>query len=121
VGAGDQLQLVQDPAISGTAVLLVNPRVPLSTRDVFAGWDGVDRGPLGGWREGRNDLESPALKQAPVIGKVLDWLHRQDGANFVRMSGSGATCFALFDNEAGRDAAAAQCPPDWWHLPTFLR
>src|SRR4029453_19174544 len=59
--AGDKLELVQDPSISGTPALLVNPGVPLATGDVFAAWDGVDRGPLGDWREGRNDLEAPAF------------------------------------------------------------
>ena len=120
-GAGDQLQLVDDPTIAGTPVLLVNPRVPLSTHDVFAAWDGVDRGPLGDWREGRNDLEAPARTLVPAIGEVLDWLNQRDGANFIRMSGSGATCFALFNSEDARNAAAAACPPEWWHLATFLR
>ena len=119
--AGDQLELVQDPAISGTPVLLVNPRIPLATADVFAAWDGIDRGPLGDWREGRNDLEVPARKLVPAIGDVLDWLRQLEGANFVRMSGSGATGFALFDSEAARDSAAAACPSNWWHLATFLR
>lgn len=120
-GAGDALQLVDDPAIAGTPVLLVNPGVPLSTREVFAAWDGVDRGPLGDWREGRNDLEAPARRLAPAIGDVLDWLAAREGVNFSRMSGSGATCFALFDDEAARDDAAAACPSNWWHLATFLR
>jgi 4-diphosphocytidyl-2-C-methyl-D-erythritol kinase len=121
VGAGDDLQLVEDPAIPDTPVLMVNPCVPLSTGAVFAAWDGVDRGPLSGWREGRNDLETPARRLAPAIGEVLDWLKRQHEANFVRMSGSGATCFAMFDSEAGRDAAAEACPSNWWQLATFLR
>lgn len=119
--AGDKLELVQDPSISGTPVLLVNPGVPLPTRDVFAACDGVDRGPLGDWREGRNDLEAPARSLVPVIGDVLDWLKEQEGANFVRMSGSGATCFALFNREEKRDAAAAACPANWWQLATVLR
>ena len=119
--AGDKLELVQDAAISGTPVLLVNPNVPLSTGAVFAGWDGVDRGPLTDWRQGRNDLEAPALERAPIIGEVLDWLRVQPQANFIRMSGSGATCFALFDSEESRDAAAGSRPSNWWHLATFLR
>ena len=119
--AGDKLELVQDSSISRTPVLLVNPLVPLSTGAVFVAWDGVDRGPLTDWREGRNDLEAPALGLAPVIGEVLDWLRSQPGAGFVRMSGSGATCFALFDSEAERDTVAAACPSNWWHLATFLR
>ena len=120
-GAGDKLELVMDQSISGTAVLLVNPGTQLSTRDVFAAWDGMDRGALGPWRDGRNDLESPARALAPAIGDVLSWLAAQPGANFVRMSGSGATCFALFDSENKRDAAALACSPEWWHLATFLR
>lgn len=119
--AGDKLELVQDPTISGSAALLVNPGVPLSTAEVFARWDGIDRGPLGDWRKGRNDLETPARSLVPAIGDVLDWLNAQYGANFVRMSGSGATCFALFDSEEARDRAAAACPPEWWHLASFLR
>ena len=120
-GAGDALTLVDDPAISGTPVLLVNPGVALSTAEVFARWDGVDRGALGHWREGRNDLEAPARALVPAIGDALDWLGSQEGANFVRMSGSGATCFALFDDPAARDAAAAAVPAEWWHLATSLR
>jgi 4-diphosphocytidyl-2-C-methyl-D-erythritol kinase len=120
-GAGDALQLVQDPSIPGTPVLLVNPAVPLSTGAVFAAWDGIDRGPLTNWREGRNDLEKPARSLVPKIGEVLDWLKQQPGAAFVRMSGSGASCFALFESEANREAAAVACPSNWWHLATFLR
>ena len=120
-GVGERLTLVDDPTIAGTPVLLVNPLVPLSTGAVFARWDGVDRGPLGEWREGRNDLEKPAQALVPEITTVLDWLHARSGAHFVRMSGSGATCFALFDDELSRLTAAAACPDEWWHLATFLR
>jgi 4-diphosphocytidyl-2-C-methyl-D-erythritol kinase len=120
-GAGDALTLVDDKRISGAPVLLVNPRIALSTAAVFAAWDGEDRGPLGDWREGRNDLEAPARALIPAIGEIINWLAAQPGANFVRMSGSGATCFALFDSEEDRDAAAAACPSMWWHLATHLR
>ena len=120
-GAGDWLQLVEDERISGAWTLLVNPSVAVSTSAVFERWDGVDRGPLEDWRDGRNDLEPPAREIAPEIGAVLDWLRERDGATFVRMSGSGATCFALFDDELARDRAAAECPLDWWHLATVLR
>ena len=119
-GAGDALDLV-DAGIAGTPVLLVNPLIGLSTREVFAAWDGTDRGALGEWREGRNDLEDPARSLVPAIGEVLDWLGRQRGASFARMSGSGATCFALFDDEDSRDAAAGSCPSAWWHLASVLR
>jgi 4-diphosphocytidyl-2-C-methyl-D-erythritol kinase len=110
-----------DAGVAGKPVLLVNPRVPLSTAAVFASWDGVDRGPLGNWREGRNDLEVPARLQVPAIGRVLDWMQACEGVEVARMSGSGATCFALFADEEARDEAAGNCPPDWWHMASFLR
>lgn len=120
-GAGDDILLVDLPGISGTPVLLVNPRVRLGTAEVFERWDGVDRGPLGDWRSGRNDLQAPAKRLVPQIGLVLSWLEAQPGADFVRMSGSGATCFALFDDDRSRDLAAAAIPREWWHLATRLR
>ncbi len=119
--AGDALQLV-DAGVSGCPVLLVNPLQPLGTRQVFADWDGVDRGPLGdNWRAGRNDLEAAAQQRVPAIGDILEWLRRQDGAEIVRMSGSGATCFGLFVSVEQRDGAAAACPSEWWHLSSELR
>jgi 4-diphosphocytidyl-2-C-methyl-D-erythritol kinase len=121
VGAGDELTPIALPELSGTPVLLANPRVPLSTAEVFARWDGEDRGPLRDWREGRNDLEQPAIALVPQIGAVLAWLSAQPGATFVRMSGSGATCFALFDTEEARDCASEAVPREWWRLATFLR
>jgi 4-diphosphocytidyl-2-C-methyl-D-erythritol kinase len=120
-GAGDELTLIGQSELSGVPVLLVNPRVPLSTAEVFAGWDGVDHGPLGDWREGRNDLEEPARRLVPQIQTVLAWLGTQPGAEFVRMSGSGATCFALFGSEQARDEAAGRAPREWWRLATYLR
>lgn len=120
-GAGDELELLDDPAIAGTPVLLVNPGIPLSTGEVFACWDGEDSGPLGDWRDGRNVLETPAISLVPKIGDVLTWLRERHGAEFVRLSGSGATCFALFDSEGARDAAAEAVPGHWWHLATVLR
>ena len=120
-GAGDRLTPTDLSDLRGTPVLLVNPRTPLATGAVFADWDGIDRGPLGEWREGRNDLEAPAIALVPEIADVLDWLRRCEGAGFVRMSGSGATCFALFEDEASRDLAEESVPDNWWRLATFLR
>jgi 4-diphosphocytidyl-2-C-methyl-D-erythritol kinase len=120
-GAGVRLELVDDPAIAGTPVLLVNPGIELSTREVFERWDGIDRGPLGDWRDGRNDLEAAAIALVPQVADVLGWLRRQPGADFVRMSGSGATCLALFADEEARDEAAAAVPDQWWRLGTSLR
>jgi 4-diphosphocytidyl-2-C-methyl-D-erythritol kinase len=120
-GAGDKLTPIELGELSGTPVLLVNPRVALSTAEVFAGWDGIDAGPLGGWREGRNDLEDAAKRLVPQIETVLAWLSAQQGTTLVRMSGSGATCFALFSTEESRDRAAELVPREWWRLPTYLR
>jgi len=128
LGTGTELEPVEND-LAGTSVLLVNPRVPLSTGPVFKAWDGEDRGamPSGTAREiafgGRNDLEKPALEICPVIAEVLEQL-RQTGASLVRMSGSGATCFALFDTTGQRDAASraiAAAWPDWWQLAGQLR
>lgn len=120
-GTGDRLTPIDLSDLSGAPVLLVNPRMPLSTAEVFAAWDGKDRGALGEWREGRNDLEEPARMLVPQIGSLLAWLSAQPGADFVRMSGSGATCFALFASEEARDSAAIAVPREWWHLASLLR
>jgi 4-diphosphocytidyl-2-C-methyl-D-erythritol kinase len=119
-GRGDELEPL-DIDLSGQPVLLVNPRVEVSTAEVFERWDGVDRGPLIEWRHGRNDLEQAAAQAAPQIGGIIAWLSAQPGADCVRMSGSGATCFALFDSESNRDRAAIAVPREWWRLPTRLR
>lgn len=119
-GVGDELKLV-DAGVSGKPALLVNPRVELSTADVFARWSGEDKGPLEDWRAGRNDLEAAAVEQVPLVGTVLAWLAVQPGVDVVRMSGSGATCFALFNSEEPRDNAEVAVPREWWRLATYLR
>lgn len=120
-GVGDQLNPIELSDIAGSPLLLVNPRVRLSTGEVFERWDGMDLGPLGNWREGRNDLTAAARALAPQVETVLAWLSTQPGARFVRMSGSGATCFALFDDEFARDLAVDRVPREWWRLATHLR
>lgn len=126
-GRGERLESIE--GASGTPVLLVNPGVAVSTAQVFGGWDGVDRGALDQGeliavaRAGRNDLEPPALAVAPTIGDVLDLLSAQPGVALARMSGSGATCFALFDDDAARRAAADMmkaAKSGWWCLETVL-
>lgn len=119
-GAGDRVEAIE-LGLSATPVLLINPGVPLTTQKVFERWHGADRGPLGDWREGRNDLEAAAISLVPQISEVLAWLSQQPGAELIRMSGSGATCFALFGDEAGRDRTAKLVPQPWWHLATRLR
>lgn len=118
---GDRLEGFDGTELTGVPALLVNPREPLPTSDAFGRWDGVDRGPLGNWRAGRNDLEPAASEIVPQIGTVLAWLSVQRGAELVRMSGSGATCFALFHSEFDRDTAAEAVPREWWRMATRLR
>jgi 4-diphosphocytidyl-2-C-methyl-D-erythritol kinase len=130
VGVGEELRAVPELRLAGTPVLLVNPRQPVATGPVFSAWDGIDRGELFGDPAGRaqllasrNDLQRPATAQCPAIADVLlelgalrPWL--------ARMSGSGATCFALFDAAAERDAAAVsltQSHPHWWQMAGALR
>lgn len=124
-GVGDMLEAASIPGISGTPVLLVNPLLPCPTSPVFAGWDGVDRGPLdvNSWQAGRNDLEGPAVALCPEIAEVLTVLKAQLPA-LARMSGSGATCFALFATGALRDAAAQRIAADhqnWWLMTGTLK
>ena len=124
-GRGDALADVS--GLEGTPLLLVNPGVGVSTAAVFAAWDGVDRGPVmnGGLLDralaGRNDLEPPAIAIAPVIAQVRSVLDAAPGAILSRMSGSGATCFALFDSAGDRTAAAAATRArGWWTMETSL-
>lgn len=127
-GTGTHLADVESD-ISGLAVLIVNPGVTLATPLVFAGWDRVDHGPLpsGDAREimlrGRNDLEQPATASCPEIADVLAAL-RETRPLTARMSGSGASCFAVFDDaDAMLDAEwrIAASHPAWYRLPGRLR
>lgn len=126
-GRGEQLEPVD--GLTGMPVLLVNPGVAVSTGPVFAAWDGRDRGPIGEGALlgrallGRNDLEAPARKIAPAIGEALALLLDSDGTRLVRMSGSGATCFALYDRPEDRATAARAIRamrPGWWCLESTL-
>jgi 4-diphosphocytidyl-2-C-methyl-D-erythritol kinase len=127
-GVGAELAPVADAGLTGLPLLLVNPGVPLATGPVFAGWDGVDRGPLDSGDPlaaalaGRNDLEASARACVPAIGAVVAALAASPGVVLARMSGSGATCFAVFADEYARDeAAAVLVRPGWWSLATRLR
>ena len=107
-----------------TPVLLVNPRVAVATGPVFAGWDQRDFGPIDPARplaEYRNDMTAAAAALQPVIAEVLAALARGGEASLVRMSGSGATCLALYPDVAARDrAAAALAGTGWWLCPTHI-
>lgn len=129
-------------ALPALFAVLVNPRVAVETRAVFQrlglkpganpGYGphptiapGMDfESLLRGLKKGRNDMEDAACVLAPVIGHVLAVLAGARGCRLARMSGSGATCFALFEScrQAGAAAKAiAQGHPDWWVKATLLR
>ena len=127
-GTGTELEPVEND-LAGTPVLLVNPRIPLATGPVFRRWNLLDDGPLphGAAREialaGCNGLTLAANGLCPVIRTILNELE-DNWAWLARMSGSGATCFGLFDSEPARDAAAARIGaefPGWWQLSGKLR
>ena len=130
IGTGTGTDLIPvDNDLAGVPVLLVNPRLPLPTGPIFKAWDGQDRGPLPDGppsriaAEGRNDLEPPAISLCPPVAKVLAAL-RETGAFLVRMSGSGATCFALYRSPALMQEASAIIAgkhPDWWRMTGALR
>ena len=120
-------------------LLLVNPGVPLSTAQVFGAYAlvvpaaGRDRqsgdfatsaSVLTFLETQRNDLTGPAQGLCPVISDVLDSLEKWPGCQLARMSGSGPTCFAIFDNEDACNGAARELGarhPDWWVRPTRTR
>lgn len=128
-GVGEEITLAPD--LPDLAVLLVNPGVALSTPAVFkarnSGFSPPDRLPdrafadrdgfLSGLAARGNDLMAAATRIAPVVGTVMKALDALGGCRLARMSGSGATCFALFDSsQVATQAAAvlAQDHPGWW-------
>src|SRR3982075_2708471 len=120
--------------------VMVNPRVPVATKDVFAalglrngevlvgGADVIqatawpeDGASVEDWVEvlaaSSNDLEAPAMRIQPVICAVPSALSATNGAWVARMSGSGATCFAVFENTAEAQRASQKIQldhPNWW-------
>lgn len=127
------------PALSIPRVpmLLVNPGIPIPTRDVFAALEtrsGAEMAlPRGHFQDTadllrflestHNDLEAPARKLEPVIGEVLRAITALPGALMARMSGSGATCFGIFaDDDCCARAARTlrEAAPGWWVAPTFV-
>jgi 4-diphosphocytidyl-2-C-methyl-D-erythritol kinase len=117
--------------------VLVNPRAPSPTPAVFAGM-GLAKGqssglsafaePLGGdvvaaLARGRNDMQASAERLTPAIAETLALLGEAGEARLARMSGSGATCFALYADRHAAARAAAQLRrrrPEWWVRGTFL-
>jgi 4-diphosphocytidyl-2-C-methyl-D-erythritol kinase len=136
-GVGETLSPLALPKMP---CVLVNPRVAVATKDAFAGlglrngellvgvtdilqspaWP-ADGASLEDWvealAENSNDLELPAMRIQPVIGEVLSALNATNGAWLARMSGSGATCFAIYENTAEAQRASQKIRhdhPQWW-------
>ena len=127
-GIGDIL--LPAPAMPKTPIVLINPMIPCPTKDVFAAYEGHDKhntalpaqcntiddlvkilDPLD------NDLLDPALKIVPDIQNVINALNTQKECHLARMSGSGATCFGLFETieHAERTAKTIKSEnPNWW-------
>jgi 4-diphosphocytidyl-2-C-methyl-D-erythritol kinase len=117
------------PALPAVSLVLVNPGVSVSTADIFRRLSIRERQRLerpepfasGGdlvcyLRATQNDLEEPALTAAPIIGSVIERLSHA-GASLARMSGSGATCFGLFETDGQAKAVAEKLrsdEPAWW-------
>ncbi|MBU2934683.1 MULTISPECIES: 4-(cytidine 5'-diphospho)-2-C-methyl-D-erythritol kinase [Pacificibacter] len=127
-GIGDVLTPVKLPSLH---LVLVNPGVEVSTPAVFAQLARKDNDPmpkeLPHWPDSlaftdwlgtqRNDLQSPAAKLAPEVAAVLVALALSPEVLLTRMSGSGATCFAIYPDRFKAEAAAAQIAqsnPWWW-------
>jgi 4-diphosphocytidyl-2-C-methyl-D-erythritol kinase len=136
-GVGEILSAPLD--LPDTFALLVNPGVEVSTREVFAALRApvvpagvaaaaapafASRSDFFEWlaRDG-NDLEAAAVAIAPAVAEVLDVLRVLPGVRLARMSGSGATCFALFETREAAATAAGQLAdarPAWWTRATRL-
>lgn len=130
-GVGDVLSAPLD--LPRLFAVLINPGVAVSTREVFAGLNlppaappvpaGPPAAPLAEIASGRNDLEQPAIELEPVIADVLSIINKLPGCRLARMSGSGATCFGLFETNAAAMAAARTVRvgyPQWWVRATVL-
>jgi 4-diphosphocytidyl-2-C-methyl-D-erythritol kinase len=129
---GAPLRLAPMPAV------LVNPRAASPTPAVFAGM-GLAKGqasgacafdePLDGdavaaLAQGRNDMQASAERITPAISQTLARLRAEGSARLVRMSGSGATCFALYADRHAAARAARRLKadePGWWVRATWLR
>jgi 4-diphosphocytidyl-2-C-methyl-D-erythritol kinase len=136
-GVGENLLPLSLPKMP---CVMVNPRVAVATKDVFSalglrngellvGFSDIIQAPawpqagasVEDWvealAESSNDLEAPAMRIQPVITEVIAALNATNGAWLARMSGSGATCFAIFENTAEAQRAAQKIQldhPQWW-------
>ncbi len=138
-GIGDLLSAPL--ALPALPAVLVNPRVATPTAQVFKALKGMSAGEdpaarlleqnaapdmdqlLTALKASSNDLEAPAISLFPAIGDVLSAIRTTRGNLLARMSGSGATCFGIYDSADAAENANAElrsAHPDWWVEPTTL-
>ena len=134
-GEGERVDVVND--LPTLHALMVNDRSPCPTGPVFQAFDGLAATPplspltlptfstashLIDWLSTTsNDLEAPAISRVPAIREVLSEIGHLKGVRLPRMSGSGATCFGLFDSAAEAidgQAEITRAHPDWWACVT---
>ena len=134
-GVGERLDPA--PSVAGQPIVLVNPGVGVSTPAVFKARRGPfsspqplsdpQSGPRGlapALAQRRNDLAPPAMALVPSVADVLAALEAAPACLLARMSGSGATCFGLFETDGGAQEAArviAARHPSWWVQPARLQ
>ncbi len=128
-GIGEDVTLLGDTP--NWFMILANPRVDVPTGAVFGAMKSKQNSAMQlptNWQERpqddvswlaslRNDMQAAAVTQQPVINDVLAALRNTTGNQMVRMSGSGATCFAIYATDTARDQALAQLKrshPTWW-------
>lgn len=105
-------------------LLLVNSGAHVSTPVVYKMGFPTFSAPIGDVENevfaGKNDMEKNAFTLCPEIKDVLSFISKQEGAQVSRMSGSGATCFGLFDTKENLQKAYAAVPPNWWKHKEIL-
>ena len=134
-GVGEQITpLTELPSLDA---VLVNPNLPVLTAEVFKRLRDSHNAPMPDempekmganelieWlKTMRNDLQAPAIEAEPVIEQVFQALEVTPGCRLVRMSGSGGTCFGLYDDAETAAAAAGRLRenfPSWWVTATTL-
>jgi len=131
-GIGEKITAAPD--LGQLPALLVNPLIPVSTAAIFSAFDSEIREKLpcenlaeGSLLQralgGQNDLQDIAGELVPEIKSVIAMMAQQEGCQLSRMSGSGASCFGLFESEEAAAAAAdiiKKMHPEWWVRPCRL-
>jgi len=136
-GIGERLSLLQP--LPKLPIVLVNPNCRLETKDVFGAFKGNYSDPIDSYllekswsqeklenlltSEQQNDLYDAAISLVPQISQVLRLLRELPGVIGVGMSGSGATCFAIFERDKTskvNEALRKLNGTNWWHKLTYL-